>query len=53
MTASFRGNFNAFPKSFDAESLDKMLKIALVQIHVKWEWKITEVWIFCFAPSKI
>ena len=30
MTAYFRGNFNAFLKSFDAESLDKMLNCALV-----------------------
>ena len=53
MTAYFRGNFYAFLKSVDVESLDKMLNSALVQIQVKWEWKITEVWLFCFAPSKI
>ena len=43
MTAYFRDNFNAFLKRFDAESLDKMLNSALVQIQVKREWKITEV----------
>ena len=53
MTAYFRGNFNAFLKSFDAKSLEKILNSALAQIKVKWEWKITEVWRFCFAPSKI
>ena len=35
------------------ETLDKMYNSALVQIHAKWEWNITEVWLFCFAPSKI
>ena len=52
MIAYFRDNFNAL-KSFDAENLDKMLNSALVQIQVKWEWKITEVLLFCFVPSKI
>ena len=55
MTARFRGNFNVFffLKSFDAESLNKMLNSVLVQIQVKWERKITEVLLFCFAPSKL
>ena len=25
----------------------------MVLIHAKWERKITHVWLFCFAPSKI
>ena len=53
MTACFRGNSNAFLKSFDAESLDKMFNSALEQIQVKWKWKITEVWLFWFASSGI
>ena len=53
MTAYFRGNFNAFRKSFDAESLEKIFNSALEQIQVKWELKITEVWLFLFVPSKI
>ena len=52
MTARFRGNFNVFLKSFDAESLNKMLNSVLVQIQVKWERKITEVWLFALLPIK-
>ena len=44
MIACFRGNFNAFLKSFDAESLDKVLNSALVKIQAKWKFKITEAW---------
>ena len=44
---------NAFLKNFDANSLDKMYNSVLVLIHAKWERKITHVWLFCFAPSKI
>ena len=53
MIAGFRGNSNAFLKIFDAANLDKMLNRASVQIQAIWECKITEVWLFWFAPSKI
>ena len=41
---AFEAIFNAFLKSFDAESLDKMKNSAFVQIQEKWEWEITD---FC------
>ena len=45
MIACFEGNFNAFLKSFDAKSLDKMYSSVLVKIQAKWEFKITEAWL--------
>ena len=41
---------NAFLKSFDAESLYNMLNSALEKIKGKWEFRITEAWLFllCF-----
>ena len=45
MTARFRGNFNVLLKSFDAESLNKMLNSVMVLIQVKMRtenyWSVT------------